>query len=78
MSAPMYGIENLPWESRRDAETLAEANAIKNDPERLRNARKALELSQAATDAALKGTPLPPTGRHHANPATIQRLNVKY
>lgn len=72
------GIENIPWEHRRDAETLAEANAIRNDPERLRNARKALELSTKVTNAALKGIPLPPANSRHSNPATIQRLNVNY
>lgn len=73
----IIGCNGLPWEARRDAETLAEANAIKNDAERLRNAKKALEMSSAVTSAALKGTPVPPN-RKRSNPATIQRLNVNY
>lgn len=74
---PIMGCENVPWEDRRDAETLAEYNAIKSDPERMRKARAVLEMSSKATSAALKGTPVPPS-RGRANPATIQRLNVKY
>ena len=71
--------EGIPWEWRRDAETLTQANAIRNDPERLRNARRVMQMNADEANAALKGvSPAPLNAHGRSNKATIQRLKVSY
>lgn len=76
----MYMTEShdFTWEQRRDAETLVNAQAIQNDPVRLRNARAVIERSAQESVAALKGKPIPPFPRGRRNPATISMLKVRY
>lgn len=73
----MYMTDNpdFSWEERRDAETLANARAIQNDPERLRRAQAVIRASIAESRAAL-GAKVPPSPHGRSNPATIQRLKV--
>ena len=65
------------WEERRDAETLANAQAIQRDPDRLRRAQAVIRANIAENKAAL-GAPVPPSPRGRRNPATIERLKVNY
>lgn len=73
----MTDSPEFSWEERRDAEVLAQARAIQNDPARLRKAQAVLERNAEESIAALKGTPVPPSPRGRRNPATIQRLDIK-
>ncbi len=43
ISRPYREKKDSDWESEHDARTLAEAEEIKNDPERLRKAKNAVE-----------------------------------
>ena len=74
----MTDSPEFSWEERRDAEVLAQARAIQNDPARLRKAQAVLERNVEESVAALKGTPVPPSPRGRRNPATIQRLDPKF
>ena len=75
----MYVTDNpdFSWEERRDAEILANAQAIRRDPERLRRAQAVIKANIAESKAAL-GAPVPPSPRGRRNPATIERLKVNY
>ena len=75
----MYVTDNpdFSWEERRDAEILANAQAIRRDPERLRRAQAVIKANIAESKAAL-GAPVPPSSRGRRNPATIERLKVNY
>ncbi len=44
---------DLYWTARSDARTLMEAEGIKSDSDRMKNARYMLEKEQAERDAAL-------------------------
>lgn len=68
--------ERDPWEIREDVRHLKEANAIKGDPNRLKDAQEYIRKDRQAEDSVLglKSAPAVP-GRQ--NPATIMKLNVK-
>lgn len=73
----MTDSPDFSWEERRDAETLANAQAIRRDPERLRRAQAVIKANIAESKAAL-GASVPPSPRGRRNPATIERLKVNY
>lgn len=73
----MTGSPDFSWEERRDAETLANAQAIQSDPDRLRRAQEVIRASIAESRAALGEQPFP-TKRGRRNPATIERMNINY